>query len=219
MTQLIVALDTESRNNLIPSLHRAGVSFFKLGIDAMMAPDFGCVLQSLKNRRCDWFMDAKIYDTRDTVERVARRAFDLGARFLTVHATPSMLEAAMRARPPGDYCKVLAVDALTDGAGTSLGLRNQLESIKLADGYVCSVKQAAAFRSIEYRMLLVCPGIRPIPVRDDLGHLKFSYDNHTNIYTPSEAKAAGADYVVVGRPIYDAPDPVAAARAIMEELR
>lgn len=209
MTQLIVALDTEDLNNLIPSLYRAGVTFFKLGADAVMDPIFGCVLQTLRNRRCDFFLDLKLYDTRDTVERVARRAFDLGARFLTVHATPSILEAAMRAKPPGDYHKVLAVGPLTDGAGTPIsGWR--------FDGLVCSVEYAAAIRDYDCTDLCtkikVCPGIRPLTTSSAIT------GSHVNPATPIEAIRAGADYIVVGRPIYAAHDPVAAARAIIAEI-
>src|ERR1700687_3738088 len=90
--RLIVALDTEESLRHIIALSQAGVTFFKLNATTVMEPAFFAILHLLGKIDADFFLDLKVYDTRDTVYNVARRAFDLGARFLTVHATPSMLE-------------------------------------------------------------------------------------------------------------------------------
>jgi orotidine-5'-phosphate decarboxylase len=160
-------------------------------------------------------LDCNDYDTRDSVARDAEVAFnDLGARFLTVHATPSMLEAAMRAKPPGDYCKVLAVGPLTDHTDGRID-EYELAAAR-ADGVICPVRMVGYVRSaFGTPPITVCPGIR---LRGTMDSNPFDADNHVNPATPAEAKAAGADYIVVGRPIYEADDPVAAARAIMAEL-
>lgn len=112
----------------------------------------------------------------------------------------------MRAKPPGDYCKVLAVGALTDGGGGYCILPAE----RHADGVVCPVDEVRDLRGTdEYKGIIVCPSIRPV---DNTGDY-IERHNHVRFASPSEAKAAGADYIVVGRPIIDAPDPVAAALA------
>ncbi len=228
MTQLIIALDTKPQPgirhpvNLLSELSDAGVRFFKVSVRNMLAWDtWHTILKVARIRNCDLMFDLKVYDTRDTVKEISRLAFDEGTRFLTVHATPSMLEAAMRAKlGGGDYCKVLAVSCLTDATGMEV-----VPTSDLADGIVCSVHNAHHIRSDNFRYfdphtnhipgrypgIVVCPGIRRAEMVD-------RPDNHINPASPSEARAAGANYIVVGRPIIDAPDPVAAARAIMEEL-
>lgn len=223
MTELIVALDSDRAIDLIPNLARAGIRIFKLGVWAMLQPYVYPMAQTLIfNEGADWFADLKLYDTSDTVRRTAKRAFAAGAKFLTVHATPSMLEAAMAAKPAGDYHKVIAVGSLTDDPDPEIHL-DHLPFIKMlwqTDGIICPVRVAKWFRNprwgdhgADLGKLLICPGIRPLSISSTI------IGAHVNPATPAEARDAGADYIVVGRPIYDAPDPVAAARAIMEELR
>jgi orotidine-5'-phosphate decarboxylase len=226
MTQLIVALDLptspsfvrrndcgtalEARDLFTQLYWNADVRWFKIGTPLT----FGAVELCIDiAARANLFLDLKLYGTRDTIERVARQAFDLGARFLTVHATPSMLEAAMRAKPPGDYHKVLAVDRLTNGSPP--GISPYGDVYKLADGRICSVDVAATLHSDGNSQIFVCPGIR---LRGKRYTNPISADNHVNPATPAEAKAAGVDYIVVGRPIYEADDPVVSAWAIMEEI-
>ncbi len=214
MTQLIVALDIDRPESKTVTLFHAlraaaGVTLFKINAATFMMRTgwLGGIPGYMRSYDVDIFLDLKVYDTRDTVERIARHAFvNFGVRFLTVHATPSMLEAAMRAKPPGDYHKVLAVGLLTDGGG-STSIPDEAD----ADGFVCSVDMARNSSIIGKRpgKIVVCPGIRPHG---------WGKPNHINPATPSEAKAAGADFIGVGRPIIDAPDPVAAARAIMEDI-
>ncbi len=220
MTELIVALDlsaTEARGLFNRLERETEVKWFKVGVRTML--DFGG--PSLCERiaeRWNLMMDLKCYDTRDTVAATARRAFELGARFLTVHATPSMLKASMAAKID-ERQKVLAVGTLTDNR-FDVGGPPQVAAMEgLVDGVVCSVAAAHWLRSAlpsQRSKIIVCPGIRH---KGTMTSDPFDADNHVNPATPAEARAAGADYVVVGRPIYQAEDPVTAAIAIMEELK
>ena len=210
MTQLIVALDIDDPDRLRETFHAcmvAGVSFFKLGVRALLLPKISGmhVIKDIVSSSGDVMLDLKLYDTADTVHAVARRAFELDVRFLTVHATPSMLDAAMGAKSPGDYHKVLAVGPLTDNETDWPAGFNPTQ----CDGLIRSAECGSVWKANAPDKILVCPGVRP---------LGWSADNHVNPATPAEARAAGADYIVVGRPIVDAPDSAAAARAIMEEI-
>lgn len=233
MTQLIVALDVDDPVRFDVVFHRcrieAGVTFFKVNARALLWPPWAWhPVQHVRQYDCDVMLDLKLYDTADTVHAIARRAFDLGARFLTVHATPSMLDAAMRAKPAGDYHKVLAVGRLTDDPTPDDDHLPYIKALGQVDGIVCPVTAARWLRHPEWGhhgadcgKLLVCPGIRRPQVCVSVAPGVFKDEptnNHVNPSTPSEARVAGADYIVVGRPIVDAEDPAAAARAIMEEI-
>ena len=209
MTELIVALDFDDAGeaaDLAGLLYReVGVGFFKIGARVLMHPYSADLIDYLSDY--DLMLDFKLYDTHDTVAATAARAFALGARFLTVHATPSMLAAAMAAKTD-ERQKVLAVSLLTDSVGLSIFIPSRDH----ADGLISPVDVAKSIMW-SYDGLIVCPGIRPMTISSEI------VGSHINPATPAEARAAGADYVVVGRPIIAAADPVAAARAIMEELK
>jgi orotidine-5'-phosphate decarboxylase len=169
------------------------------------------------------FLDLKLHDIPSTVEGAARGAAASGASFLTVHACggPEMIRAAVRGAGPG--LRVLAVTVLTSlGADAlrSIGLAGPPEDavVRLsrlavdagAHGLVCSPLEVAAVRAaVGARPLLVVPGVRPpgAPRGDQ-----------ARVATPREAVLAGADVLVLGRPLREAPDPAAAARAIAAEL-
>jgi orotidine-5'-phosphate decarboxylase len=146
-----------------------------------------------------------------------------GATFLTVHAYPQTMKAAMEGKR-GSKLKILAVTVLTSyddadlfSAGYKLGVSalvaqraGQARDLKV-DGLVCSAEEASNLRKIVGPGLsLVTPGIRPA------GSAK---DDQKRIMTPAKAIAAGADYLVVGRPIVESPDPKAAADAIVAEIK
>lgn len=218
--RLIVALDapsTDANTEMFLRLYDAGISFFKIGYEHTVAGLFGAgtidpsLVRRIIDYRADLMLDLKMYGTRDMIETSVKQAFDLGARFVTVHATPSVMEAAMRAKPAGDHCKVLAVGQLTDG-GTSL--RRQVETAARchpdgADGMICTVDLVAALKHDYPDLTYICPGVRPANT---------PADNHMWVATPAVALHRGADYLVVGRPITRSPDPVAAAHAIIEEM-
>jgi len=165
------------------------------------------------------FLDLKLHDIPNTVEGAARSAAGSGAALLTVHASggAAMIRAAVRGAGPG--VRILAVTVLTslDGAALdAIGLVGPPEAavVRLArlaidagaGGIVCSPQEVAAVRAaVGPGPLLVIPGVRPA------GAAK---GDQARTATPAEAVAAGADVLVIGRPLRDAPDPAAAARAI-----
>ena len=169
------------------------------------------------------FIDLKLHDIGNTVARGVESIAKLGATFLTVHAYPQTMKAAVEGRA-GSGLKILAVTVLTsydDGdmhaAGYRLGVSDMVEAraqqaqVLGVDGIVCSAEEAAALRKvIGHQMYLVTPGIRPAGS---------ATGDQKRIMTPARAIAAGADYLVVGRPIIEAADPRAAADAIHQEIR
>ena len=178
------------------------------------------------------FLDLKLHDIPETVERAVARAAALGARWLTVHASggPTMLARAVeRARSAAHGAdapalEILAVTVLTslDGGDlAALGVSGDLEDHveRLARvawnagvrAFVCSPREAARLRrALGPGATLVTPGVRPAEAAGS--------DDQKRTMTAGEAIAAGADWVVVGRPIRDAVDPVAAARSLGREV-
>jgi orotidine-5'-phosphate decarboxylase len=169
------------------------------------------------------FLDLKLHDIPNTVEGAARSAAASGAALLTVHASGGAEMVAAAVRGAGGRLRVLAVTVLTsldDAALRAIGLEGPAESavVRLArlavgagaGGLVCSPHEVAAVRAaVGQGPLLVVPGVRPP------GAAK---GDQARVATPAEAVAAGADVIVVGRPLRDAPDPVRAAREIADTL-
>src|SRR6185436_16012943 len=165
------------------------------------------------------FLDMKLHDIENTVLKGVESVAGLGVTFLTVHAYPQTMKAAVAARKGSDL-KVLAVTVLTSyddidlaqaGYSTSveaLVARRAQQAHDLGmDGLVCSPEEASPLRlAVGNEMLFVTPGIRPIGA---------AHGDQKRVATPAQAIKAGADYLVVGRPITGASDPKAAARAIV----
>ena len=168
------------------------------------------------------FVDFKLHDIGNTVAKGVESIARLGASFLTVHAYPQTMHAAVDARA-GTNLRILAVTVLTSyddadiaAAGYDFTV-SELVAERAAqardigiDGLVCSAAEAASLRNIiGPRMVLVTPGIRPAGADSN---------DQKRIMTPTSAIAAGADYLVVGRPILEAREPKAAAEAIVAEI-
>ncbi len=221
--RLIFALDVSSSEEAKRLLDRVGdaVGFVKIGLELFTAAGPDIVRWTLaQNKRV--FLDLKLFDIKETVKRAAMAAAELGATFLSVHATGQTVRAAVEGRGNSSM-KILAVTVLTsfseadlketgvaDSISTTVLRRASLAASSGADGVVASGVEAAMIRRALGRdPLIVIPGIRP------LGQ---SHDDQVHVTTPAEAIAAGADYLVVGRPIRDAADPVAAAGAIQSEI-
>ncbi len=225
--RLAVALDTSEPGEAerLAGALRGRVGTVKVGLEAFTAggPD---LVRRVRDLGTPVFLDLKLHDIPNTVERAARNAARLGVAMLTVHASggPAMLEAAVAGaasaeRPP----VILAVTVLTsldDAAlaalgvpgGTAARVSAWAEGARRAGcgGAVCSPHEAAALRSaLGPGFLLVTPGIRPAGE---------SAGDQRRIATPRAAVAAGADILVVGRPITAAADPAAAADAIAADL-
>jgi len=197
------------------------VAFYKIGYQLAYAGGLRLVRQ-LADRDKKVFLDLKLHDIGNTVARGVESIAKLGATFLTVHAYPQTMRAAAEARS-GTGLKILAVTVLTsydDGdlhaAGYRLGVSDLVEAraqqaqVLGLDGLVCSAEEAAALRKlVGHQMRLVTPGIRPAGAASG---------DQKRIMTPARALAAGADYLVVGRPVLEAADPKAAAEAIQAEI-
>lgn len=225
--RLIVALDVPdapAAHHLVRSLEGT-CTWFKVGLELFTASG-PAVLETILAGGHSVFLDLKFHDIPNTVAGAVRSAARLGVRMLTVHASggPAMLAAARTALDGvTDPPELLAVTMLTsmDAAQTNaVGFsRNPSEQVELLArmaleagmrGFVCSPREVAALRALAGpAATLVVPGIRP--ANSDAGDQK-------RIATPAEALRKGASYLVVGRPITQAPDPAAAAAAIVDEM-
>ncbi|HEX2632321.1 MAG TPA: orotidine-5'-phosphate decarboxylase [Bradyrhizobium sp.] len=221
--RLIVALDLPDVEAAEAMVARLGgsVSFYKIGYQLAYAGGLPLVRKLTQSGK-KVFLDLKLHDIGNTVTRGVESVSHLGATFLTVHAYPQTMKAAVEGRGGSDL-KILAVTVLTsydDGdlqaAGYRLGVSDlveararQAQSLGI-DGLVCSPEEAARLRaSAGDQMVLVTPGIRPAGV---------AAGDQKRMMSPGRAIAAGADYLVVGRPVTEAADPEAAAEAIQTEI-
>src|ERR1700738_4095989 len=221
--RLIVALDLPDVAAAEAMIARLGdrVTFYKIGYQLGFAGGLPLV-RRLADSGKKVFVDLKLHDIGNTVARGVESVAKLGATFLTVHAYPQTMKAAVEARA-GSSLKILAVTVLTsydDGdlhaAGYRLGVSDLVEAraqqaqVLGVDGLVCSPDEAAALRKIVgHQMALVTPGIRPAGA---------ATGEQESIMTPGRAIAAGADYLVVGRPVLEAAEPRVAADAIQAEI-
>ncbi|MFS8882689.1 orotidine-5'-phosphate decarboxylase [Synechococcus sp. R55.3] len=221
--RLIIALDTPSQEQAlgwVDSLPQ--VLWWKVGLELFTAAG-SPILQALKERGKRIFLDLKLHDIPHTVGRATEVAVSYGVDLLTVHAAggSAMLRAAVAAAQ-GSSCRLLAVTLLTSISPSQvrqeLGIEMDpadyvLHLARLAQaqgltGVVCSPQEVSRLRqALGSEILLVTPGIRLSQASGGDGE-----DDQQRICTPDEALRAGADYLVVGRPITAAPDPVAALR-------
>ncbi|MEW5962134.1 MAG: orotidine-5'-phosphate decarboxylase [Pseudomonadota bacterium] len=223
--RLIVALDMpaiEEAARLVAKLD-TDVTFYKVGLELLFAGglDFA---RSLKLHGKQVFLDMKLLDIGNTVERAVANAAELGLTFLTVHGHDlKTLRAAVAGRG-ASHMKLLAVTVLTNLNEADLAQQGSsmspadlvLHRARLAheagfDGVIASGQEAARIRhAIGPDFLIVTPGIR-------LGGS--AMDDQERVMTPDHAIAAGADYIVVGRPITQADDPRAVAEAFVHHIR
>ena len=220
--RLIVALDLSTVAAAEKMVDRLGdsVGFYKIGYQLAFAGGLALVDTLVRSGK-RVFLDLKLHDIGNTVAKGVESVARLGASFLTVHAYPQTMKAAAEAR--GEGLRILAVTVLTNYNDADLAAAGydftvaELVAERAAqahdigmDGLVCSAEEALNVRSVVgASMALVTPGIRPAGT---------DTDDHKRVMTPARAIAAGADYLVVGRPIIEAPDPAAAAAAILAEI-
>lgn len=221
--RLIVALDLPDVEAASAMIARLGdsVSFYKIGYQLGYAGGLPLV-RRLADAGKQVFVDLKLHDIGNTVARGVESVARLGATFLTVHAYPQTMKAAVEARAGSDM-KILAVTVLTsyndaDAAAafyrlgiTDLVAERARQASELGiDGIVCSPEESANLRKLlGHGMSLVTPGVRPSGS---------ATGDQKRIMTPASAIVAGSDYLVVGRPVIDAADPRAAADAIVDEI-
>lgn len=224
--RLIVALDVP---NAIAGLELAAklgdaVSFYKIGL-GMLTGGGLALAQELKDEHGKRiFLDMKLFDIGATVEAAVRGLAQFDLDFLTVHGDPHVVRAAKEGAAGSDM-KILAVTILTsldradlDASLITAGDIPDLVATRAArafaagaDGVIASPQEAAMIRALPEAngRLIVTPGVRP--AGSALGDQK-------RVATPAQAIADGADHIVVGRPIWQAPDPASAARAVLAEL-
>lgn len=224
--RLIVALDVPNALEGLALADRLGdaVSFYKIGLGMLTGGGLALANELKAERGKRIFLDMKLFDIGATVEAAVRGLAQFDLDFLTVHGDPHVVRAA-REGAGGKDLKILAVTVLTsldrddlDAAQIKPGDIPDLVTERAAHafqagahGVIASPQEAAMIRALPEAdgKLIVTPGVRPAGA--DLGDQK-------RVMTPAEAIAAGADHVVVGRPIHAAPSPKDAAQAILAEL-
>lgn len=221
--RLIVALDlpdVAAAERLVATLDET-VSFYKIGYELVLAGGLPFA-EALARGGKQVFLDLKLHDIGNTVRRATERAAERGMTFLTVHAFPQTMRAAAEGRA-GAALRILAVTVLTSWddndlqeAGYALPAADlvlkraaQAKAIGI-DGIVAAAAEAAALRrGVGQDMLIVTPGIRPAGG---------AAGDQKRVVTPAAAIRAGADYLVVGRPVTAAPRPREAAKKMIEEI-
>jgi len=221
--RLIFAMDVPAADQARELAEQLGdaVTFYKLGLELMMAGGYFSLIDWMVERDKKVFVDLKFFDVPATVGRAVARLASRGVTFATVHGNQGIMEAAAASK--GDV-KVLAVTALTSldrGDLDDLGFKCDVGELVLSrarraleagcDGVVASGLELPAMRKeVDNRLLVVTPGIRPVENRPD--------DDQKRVVTVEQAFRDGADHIVVGRPIRDAADPRAAAAGIQETI-
>ena len=221
--RLIVALDlpsVDAAEKMVASLGES-VLFYKIGYQLVFAGGLPFAAGLIAAGK-QVFLDLKLHDIGNTVAKGVGSVAQLGATFLTVHAYPQTMKAAVEGKR-GSTLRILAVTVLTsydDADLAAAGYEMSVPELAAAravqardtgvDGLVCSAEEAASLRGIVGPgMVLVTPGIRPAGSAGG---------DQKRIMTPAQAIEAGADYLVVGRPVLEARDPKAAADAIVAEI-
>jgi orotidine-5'-phosphate decarboxylase len=225
--RLIVALDVPSIDQARTVIRQLDglVSFFKIGLWLQFAAGFDSLIDELVKQNKKIFLDAKMFDIGETVKQGVRRASERGVTFVTVHGDAEIMRAAVEGKG-NSRLKILAITVLTS-----------LDQNGLRDlGYACSLEDLIRQR-VHRAIACGCDGIVAAP-RDDLRRIRqlegadrlliatpgvrlaeAAADDHKRTGTPAQAIAAGADYLVVGRPIVRSADPALATRQIIENMR
>jgi len=222
--RLIVPLDFPTVDEARAAVGRLGdaVSFYKVGLE-LFATGGMALAGELKGAGKQVFLDWKLHDIPTTVEKAARALSGSGCDFLTVHATPQVMAAAVRGRG-GSPLKVLAVTVLTSLSDADLAEMGYVEGARAlverrirqaiaagCDGVIASPHEAALARALGGEdFLVVTPGVRP-----DWA----AKNDQARAATPADALKAGASHIVCGRPITAAEDPQAAALRVVSEMR
>lgn len=224
--RLIVALDVPDANAGLLLAGRIGdaCGFYKIGLGMLTGGGLALARELKDDHGKRIFMDLKLFDIGATVEAAVRGIARYELDFLTVHGDPQVVQAAATGKA-GSGLKVLAVTVLTSldradldanlirpGSIRDIAIERAARAFAAgADGVIASPEEAAAIRALPEATgkLIVTPGIRPAGS---------ATADQKRIATPRQAILDGADHIVVGRPIWQAADPAAAARAILAEL-
>ena len=224
--RLIVALDVPNAIQALSLTEALGdtVSFYKIGLGMLTGGGLALANELKQEHGKRIFLDMKLFDISATVESAVRGLAQFDLDFLTVHGDPHVVRAA-RQGAAGSSLKILAVTILTslDRSDLDAGLMKggDLEDLVLeradrafdagADGVIASPREAAGIRALPTaeNRLIVTPGVRPAGAAPG---------DQKRVATPASAIAGGADHIVVGRPVWQAPSPRVAAQAIVADL-
>ena len=223
--RLVFALDVPTAKAAEAMLDcvQEAVGVLKIGLE-LFTSEGPAIVRMVQKYGKPVFLDLKVLDIAETVQRTVARVADMGVSFLTVHADRKALAAAVQGRAGNPALNILAVTVLTNAEEADLrecGFDGTVEQAVVTRarmaaeagcaGVIASGREPAAIRSaIDAPLLIVTPGVRPAGQ---------GVDEHARATTPRQAIHTGADYLVVGRPIRDAPDPRAAALAIVSEMQ
>lgn len=222
--RLIFALDVptvQEAKDLINTLADA-VHFYKMGLELFMSEGYFELVRWTLSKGKKVFVDLKFFDVPETVGRAVRQLQGRGISFLTVHGSDSILQRAVKEKKD---CAILAVTVLTSldqGDIEDLGFAVDIKTLVLSrarralqigcDGVVSSGLEAIELRaSLKDNFLIITPGIRPV--------LNKQTDDQKRTVDIEEAFLNGADYIVVGRPIKNAPDPYLTAKEIQARIK
>jgi orotidine-5'-phosphate decarboxylase len=228
--RLICALDVPSiaeAKELVRKLDGV-VSFFKIGIELYVASGLALIPELIQQKQ-KIFLDLKYFDVPETVKNAVKRVAALGVSFLTIHGNGQIIRAAVEGRgaAPLKLLSVTALTSLDDDDIRDLGFECTVEDLVIrratkaleagCDGVITSPREADKVHTLaelmkgpEHKFLIVTPGIR---------HQGSSRDDHKRLASPIDAIKAGADYLVIGRPIREATDPRAKAIEIISEMQ
>lgn len=221
--RLILALDLPSPEEAWQMVTRLGprVRFYKLGLELFMAGGYFELIAALRARGNRVFVDLKFFDVPQTVAAAVRQLATRGADLCTVHGNDAILQAACAAKEDLRLLAVTVLTSLDQGDMDALGFQTDVSALVLSrarralalgcDGVVSSGLEAAQLRQeLGNRLLIVVPGIRPV--------LNRPIDDQKRTMDVEDAFRAGADHIVVGRPIHAAADPCAAAEEIQDRI-
>jgi orotidine-5'-phosphate decarboxylase len=221
--RLIFALDVPTITAARELVARLGdsVVFYKLGLELMMTGGYFELLDEMAAKGKKIFADLKFFDIPQTVANAVANLNGRGVTFTTVHGNQGIMEAAVAAAEDVGILAVTVLTSLDRGDLDDLGFACKVEELVISRarralaagcaGVVSSGMEAAAIRQeLGPKLMVVTPGIRPVDNRPT--------DDQKRVLTVERAFEAGADYIVVGRPIRDAQDPAAAAWAIRQSI-
>jgi orotidine-5'-phosphate decarboxylase len=224
--RLILALDVPDALQGLAMAEKLGdaVSFYKIGLGMLTGGGLGLANELKQDHGKRIFLDMKLFDISATIEAAVRGLAYFDLDFLTVHGDPHVVRAAVQGAS-GSNLKILAVTFLTsldradldaclirDGSIPDLVIDRAARAFEAgAHGVIASPLEAAAIRALPEAAgrLIVTPGVRPADAAPG---------DQKRIATPADAINAGADHIVVGRPIWQTSDPAAAARAVLASL-
>jgi orotidine-5'-phosphate decarboxylase len=224
--RLIVALDSEdvaAARQMVRQLEGTA-TFFKIGLVLQLAAGVEELIRNLIQDGKQVFLDYKYYDVQETLRKAVSRAAKLGASFLTIHGSSSLIRAAVEGKGNSEL-KLFTVTVLTSMDASDIAEmgydRHSVEQLVLfrarkaleagCDGVIASGREADAIKQIAGgKLLVIAPGIRPDG---------YPEDEQKRRATAAQAIEAGADYVVIGRPITGASNPVQAAEKFLDEMQ